>query len=386
MKVSLIGCPFQTSYGYYIQRLAQALGAQAQVRWIASNCGCGDPVERERKFITDDCSYFEWPVVEDYRSADPLRRKVRFFLRHALNSVRARRYEARVEPDNDIEHFQQTLNAYGSDVAMRWLGLRSRSRRVITVHELDEEQRERPQWFARYNLADAVLVHDRRLGAQLESHGVDPWRIHLVRHGAHIPDGDPLPRAQRQGLVFYGGHKPMVGKGLDVLMQAYAAFVAAVGPQTAPRLLIHGHYGLRTPPQGLALAERFGVAEHIDWLNQIDMEEMESLYAGAWACVLPYSGSFAGLPASTAAARGLPVIGTRMSGIPEHLDEHLLAVEPHDADALAHALLQLHGDQVLWARLSRDSAAHARRELSWQTVAADTAELYAQLQVPMSAA
>ncbi len=379
MKVAMIGCPFQTSYGYYIQHLGQALANRAEVQWIASNCGCGDPVERERKFITDACTYFEWPVIEDYRSADPLKRKARFFVRHAFNAVRARKYEGRVQADTDIEHFQQTLNAYGSDVAFRWLGLRGQSRRAITVHELDGEQLERPQQSRRYNLADAVLVHDRRVGAQLEALGVDPARIHLVRHGAHIPDAEPGPLSQRRNLVFYGGHKPAVGKGLDTLLQAFAILVAAPGSEPAPRLRIHGHYGFRAPPQGMALAERFGVADRVDWLNQISMEEMERLYSESWACILPYSGSFAGLPASTAAAQGLPVIATRRAGIPEHLDHHFLAIEPGDAEGLALSLRRLHDEPGLWERLSHGSREHAQRELAWREVAAVTASVYERM-------
>ena len=379
MKIVIIGCPFQTSYGYYIQRLRGALAAAGDVQWVAANCGCGDPEERERRFITDDCTYFEWPVIDDYRSADDWRRRARFIVRHSYNAVRARKYESRLAYDASIEHFQQTLHAYGSDVVFRWLGLRSAARRVVTVHELDEEQLERPESNQRYNLADAVLVHDRALGARLEALGVQATRIHLVRHGAHIPTQPPRPRAERRDIVFYGGHKPMSGKGIDVLLRAYATFRANLDQRTAPRLLVHGHYGWRTPPQVEQLARELGIGEHVEWLNQIDMDQIERLYEWAWLCVLPFSGSFAGLPAATAAARGLPVIATSLAGIPEHLDQHFHSVQPGDVDGLAQAMRQLYDRADLWDELSLGSYEHACRELSWQAVAARTGAVYEQL-------
>lgn len=378
MKIALIGCPFQTSYGYYIQRLGDALRAKAQVQWVAANCGCGDPVERERRFVTRDCTYFEWPVIESYRSSHPLRRKARFFVLHAYNEVRARKFAARVPQDVTVEHFQQTLNGYGADVAFRWLGLRGASRRVVTVHEIDPEQRERPEANLRYNMADAVLVHDHRLGAELVELGVDAQRIHLVLHGAKLPAQRPMQH-ERRDIVFYGGHKLLSGKGLDVMLQAFAALRAEHAAPDGPRLLVHGHYGFRTPPQAEQLAREMGVADHVEWLNQIDMDQMEQLYETAWACVLPFSGSFAGLPAATAAARGAPVIGTRLAGIPEHLDRHFLAVEPGDAVGLADALRHLRDNPDAWEELSRGAYEHASRELSWTAVAARTEALYGQI-------
>lgn len=376
MDVSLIGCPFQTSYGSYIQRLGQALGRELSVQWVGSNCGCGDPVERERRFIDGVDRYFEWPVIEDFRSADPLRRKLRFAVRHAVNAVRARKFDAQVAPGTAIEHFQQTLHAYGSDVVFQWLAQPGMARRVVTVHELDAEQLERPAMNLHYNQADALLVHDSALGLRLQGLGVQAQRIHLVRHGALVPEAPPRGLAERRDIVFYAGHKPMQGKGLEPVLRAHAALCRGAAPGDAPRLLVHGHYGTQEPPQALELAGRLGVPSHVEWLNQISIEDMEALYARAWVCVLPYSGSFAGLPAATAAAHGLPVIGTRLAGLPEHLGEHMFTVPADDADALLHALQRLRDEPARWLELSRGAREHARRELAWPVVAARTRQVY----------
>ena len=62
MKIAIIGCPFRTTYGYYVEFPQTNLESSgSQVSWIASNCGCGDPIEIARDFQTKDLVYFEVP-------------------------------------------------------------------------------------------------------------------------------------------------------------------------------------------------------------------------------------------------------------------------------------------------------------------------------------
>ncbi len=46
MQLSLIACPFKTSYGAASESLIKALEKKtaSKVQWVASNCGCGDDV------------------------------------------------------------------------------------------------------------------------------------------------------------------------------------------------------------------------------------------------------------------------------------------------------------------------------------------------------
>jgi glycosyltransferase involved in cell wall biosynthesis len=63
-------------------------------------------------------------------------------------------------------------------------------------------------------------------------------------------------------------------------------------------------------------------------------------------------------------AMGVPVVSTRISGIPELIEdgEHGLLVEPRDPDALANALRRVIDDDELHARL----AAAGRRRICEQ--------------------
>ncbi len=375
MRISYIGCPFKTSYGTYIHSLKRAVEARTgtPIAWVASNCGCGDPIETSRQFEARECKYFEMPHVGDYQSQAPLKRWLRNRVRYYSYYFRARKYEQLSRP-TELVHLQQTLNAYGSAAAFQWLQMPSAAAKVITVHELDPFQTRHPHMNALYNRADAIIAHCREMKEKLISLGVQRERIYVVPHGVDLPSRSA--DRPREGILFYGGHKLMSGKGIETLFKALALLRQRLGA-TTPRLTIHGHYGTHTPEPALALAREHGVSDLIVWLNQLSEEESVKLYSTAALLVLPYTSSFAGLPAGLAAAQGVPVIGTRFAGIPDHLGENFLSVEPDNAQQLADRMEAVLGDGRLRTELAEKLRRHAAERLGWDNVADRTLEVYA---------
>lgn len=376
MNIAMIGCPFRTSYGAYIKSLSEAIERRtgSKVEWIGSNCGCDDPVERSRAFQSSDIDYFELPIIGESASPHPLKR----WLRNSANDldcmIRARRFMGR-HRTAQVVHFQQVLNAYGSNVVFRWLQQPSAAARFITVHELDTYQMEHLATNPIYNRADGVLVHCHELKERMTELGVHAERIHVIRHGVEIPA--EIAEQPRRDLVFYGGHKLLTGKGIEVLFEALSLVTQTFGGD-APRLKIHGHYGTTVPREAMTLAESFGVAEQIDWLNQISMDEIVHAYKQSQICVLPYTGSFAGLPCAIAAAHGLPVIATRKAGIPEHLGELAFWIEERNPKQLADMIAQLLRRADVRAERGAALRCHARDFLGWDVIARDTVEIYQQ--------
>jgi glycosyltransferase involved in cell wall biosynthesis len=376
MNIAMIGCPFRTSYGAYIGSLSRAIErvSGSKVDWIASNCGCNDPVERSRSFQATELDYFELPIIGESQSPNPVKRWLRNSANDVDCSLRARRFVERHRKAH-VVHFQQVLNAYGSNVAFRWLQEPAAYAKFVTVHELDAYQTQHRDANLTYNQADGVLVHASELKEQMVGLGVHADLIHVIRHGVDVP-AEP-PTLPRHDLIFYGGHKLMTGKGLDTLLEAMALLVRALGAD-APRLKIHGHYGTSVPEEALALARSFGVADRIDWLNQISVEEIADAYRRSLVCILPYTGSFAGLPAGIAAANGLPVIGTRNAGIPEHLGDLVFWIEERNPRRLAETIALLLGKAEV--RVERGAAlrSHAMKVLGWDVIARQTVDIYEQ--------
>ncbi len=374
MQVTLIACPFKTSYGPASESLKKALEKKTgkAVEWVASNCGCGDDVEINRQFQMQGCKYFDMISISDYPTPKRWKLWLKLKLRKIVYYFRARKYR-KLSAGAEVVDFQQTLNAYGSTVLFHWLNQRSQAARVVTIHELDRHQLASPESNKIYNKADAIIVQQGAMKEQLIGLGVDPGKIEIVPHGTDLPIIDE--NQAREGIIFYGGHHPLQGKGLHAVFKAVALLKTRLGPK-APKLKVHGYFS----PEDLAavkeLAAQLGLENDIAWLNQIPMPEVFHQYRSSLLCVLPFMGSFAGLAAATAAAVELPVIATKNAGIPEHIGENGVWIDNDNTEAIVKQVERLLGCEELRRDLSSRLRKRAEQYLSWDVVADKTLAVY----------
>ncbi len=377
MKITMIGCPFETSYGYYAESLKEAMERRtgAPIEWLASNCGCGDPAESDHRFAIRCSNYFELPHLHNYALV-PGGREWQHWVRarasHMSYALRSRRYSS-LSRGAELVHFQQILNAYGFSVVYHWLNLPSEAARVVTVHELDAYELEFPEKTAVYNRADAIHVHSEEMKHELVERHVQAEKIHVVPQGAVVSDF--VEDRPRDGIVFYGGHHLLTGKGLPTLFEAQSILKQRLGAK-APVLRVHGHYPPQLLERAKPIAQQFGVADQVEWLPELPMDRMAQLYRSSRVCVLPYTGSFAGLPASMAAANGLPVVATRRAGIPDHLGDCGIWIEENNPTQLADRVTELLDDAALWQRTSARLRQRAKEYLSMDVIAERMLALY----------
>ena len=93
--------------------------------------------------------------------------------------------------------------------------------------------------------------------------------------------------------------------------------------------------------------------------------------------MLPYTGSFAGLPAATAAACALPVICTRKAGLPDHLGDTGIWIQEDDSTQLANRIMELLANEGLQCEVGAHLLRRAQRYLSWDVIAERTLHVYA---------
>lgn len=99
--------------------------------------------------------------------------------------------------------------------------------------------------------------------------------------------------------------------------------------------------------------------------------------AGSGAFVLPSLGEGLGIVLIEAQALGIPVVGTRVGGIPDVIEDGRtgLLVPPRDPKAIADAVLRLFTEQGLAERLAAGAAARLPR-FDWDRIVEDYAGLY----------
>ena len=376
MRITLICCPFKTSFGSYGSSLRAAIEKKTgnTVQWVASNCGCGTPMAVSRQFLMpkQQYDYFEMPIPGDFVSAKAWKRRLRAAARTVLLYFRARRYASSAK-NAEVVHFQQILNAYGAKAVFHWLKQPSNATRIVTVHELDPDQLDFPERNKTYNLADGIIVHCDEMRQHLVRLNVQEEKIHVVLNGTNMPTA--LPDNQREGIVFYGGHFLMHNKGVGTLFKAMSIIHQQMGGN-APTLSIHGHYGPPEVEEATRLARENGVAHKVVWLDELSDEDMVALYQRSLVCVLPYTGSFAGLPASLAAACQLPVVCTRKAGLPDHLGEGGVWVDENNYEQLAERIVELLSNDRLRQEVGARLLKRAQEHLSWDVIADRTLKIY----------
>jgi glycosyltransferase involved in cell wall biosynthesis len=103
----------------------------------------------------------------------------------------------------------------------------------------------------------------------------------------------------------------------------------------------------------ISLSKELGVHSNFCFLGWIPHEDLVNLYSQTDIFVMPSLTEAFGVTFLEAMACGVPVIGTRVGGIPEIIQHGYngLLVEPNNSDDLADAIIQLLSDSELRKQL-----------------------------------
>ncbi len=198
-----------------------------------------------------------------------------------------------------------------------------------------------------------VIAISEFVRSQMIRDGYDPATIDLL----HLPIRHITPAARADGgrpRVLYAG-RLATEKGVGWLLRAMARTTADVVLDVA---------GTGDAEAELrALVADLGLGGRVTFLGWVDEAGVDRLMAGTRAAVFPslWHEPF-GLVAVEAMAHGVPVIGSRVGGIPETVrDGHNgLLVDANDVPGLAAAIDRLAADPALATRLGaagqRDAA------------------------------
>lgn len=206
---------------------------------------------------------------------------------------------------------------------------------------------------------DAIIANSQyTYKAIQQAYGLDSRRmfkcpkaidLSLFNEVSHI---DPLGE-----LVLFVGSN-MQRKGLRTLIQA-APRVLSVRPKV--RFIIVGRDA--NLPRIRSLCHQLGVAEHFEFAGLVAHAELLNLYRQARLLVMPSLMEAFGMVFLEAMASGIPVIGSKVGGIPELIQhqENGLLVEADNPSELAVTLLAVLSDPELAARIGAHGQRTAQR-------------------------
>jgi glycosyltransferase involved in cell wall biosynthesis len=208
--------------------------------------------------------------------------------------------------------------------------------------------------------------------------GIVPPGVDLARFNPQVMVADELAASYsgRRVILFVGSlNLSQRHKGLDLLISAFAR-VNSESPDVS--LLVVGQGD--GADQYKAMAEAAGVAGGVNFAGYIPDNKLAQYYKLATIFSMPSTDRSEGfgMVYAEAGAVGIPVVGTRIGGVPYSVrhGETGLLVEPRSADALYLGLRALLDDDALARRLGDAGAARARAEFDWGPLAERTSEIF----------
>jgi glycosyltransferase involved in cell wall biosynthesis len=268
------------------------------------------------------------------------------------------------------QHVPRIATRLGCDV-VHSLGstapLWGRFRRVTTIHDLNYKLAPEAHFGIRglgmrvlvpaaARRSHRIVVDANSTRDDLRTHlRVDPAKVDVIPLGVAIPAR--VERRPDRMVLCVGAKRPH--------KNAVAVVEALAGSDL--RLVVTGY---RSPYDDVLRdrAAALGVALELpDWVENLD-----DLYARAGVVVVPSLYEGFGLPVLEAMARGVPVVSSNRSSLPEVAGDAALLVDPEDRRALRTAIDQALADGD---RLSAAGRERAER-FTWERTAQLTVETY----------
>lgn len=313
-------------------------------------------------------------------------------------------------PAADLVHCHTWYTHLGGLVIGRAYGMPL----VVTVHSLEplrpwkREQLgtgyEASAWVEREALeqADAVIaVSEGSRQDVLDHFRVDPSRIHVVHNGIDVVAFAPDPGRDMLARHGIDGNQPYVlfvgritrQKGIMTLVNAIPhldariAVVMAAGQADTPDLAAEFE-------TGVAKARAAAPTRAIHWIPEmLDRRSLRQLYTNAAVFACPSVYEPFGITNLEAMACGVPVVATRVGGIPEVVvdgrtgtlvdvppassgDGGPIDGDPAVAEALAAAINELVADPARRAAMGEAGRQRAVEQFSWAEVARRTLAVY----------
>jgi len=219
----------------------------------------------------------------------------------------------------------------------------------------------------RSDLIIAVSAFTARQVEQLL--GVEPSKIRVVQHGVRpvAPLGRPAPRERI--ILSVGAIQRR--KNTVRLIEAFEQL------DTDWKLILAGSSGFDSQT-ALERIEASPRKQDIQLLGYVPDSQLEELYRRAAILAFPSLDEGFGMPVLDAMARGVPVLTSNVSAMPEVAGDAALLIDPSDIASLTEGLRRLTADTALREKLARAGLARAQG-FSWEKSVEATWRVYGEL-------
>jgi glycosyltransferase involved in cell wall biosynthesis len=218
----------------------------------------------------------------------------------------------------------------------------------------------------RSDLIIAVSAFTARQVEQLLD--VEPSRIRVIHHGVR-PVAQTGPAEREQIILSVGAIQRR--KNTTRLVEAFEQL------DSGWKLVLAGSCGFESQ-ETLERIARSPRKHDIQVPGYVTAPELEKLYRRAAIFAFPSLDEGFGMPILDAMARGVPVLSSNVSAMPEVAGDAGLLVDPRDVASIADGLRRLTADSALRDTLVRAGIARAK-DFTWETAVEATGKVYQEM-------
>jgi glycosyltransferase involved in cell wall biosynthesis len=236
------------------------------------------------------------------------------------------------------------------------------------------------RWITRHALAraGAITATGLRLAEATLPYVPEGKPVAVIPYGVDLELFAPQNGAATEGRVLTVGSVCRLSpeKGLDSLLRA-VAMLRERGVDL--RVVLAGDGPEREAL--VRLATEVNISEHVEFLGDVPHEGVPDVLRGLDIFAMPSTWEGFGVSAIEASAMRLPVVASRIHGIPDVVldGETGILVPPADPAALADVIEGLAAQPELRARMGAAGRTFVEREYRWQDNAALMERLYADM-------
>lgn len=353
MKIVIITGDPRAGLAHYTSQLALALSADHTVTVLTPR----GPIEEYLK------GHVEYQILDHPR---------RMLSPKLFKFYQVAKLVKRIDPD--VVHIQSVPP---------WVGLALPFLRrypvVITVHDPEIHPGAHGYYILRVanwymvRRADRLIVHGEFLKGILVRQGLAKNKIEVIPHGDYsfFRRWQKAGVARENAILFFG--RITKYKGLEYLFRA-APMLIKQFPDI--RIIIAGRNGLGEFEELAKYRDNFEI--HNEYVSD---EKVAELFQRVKVVVLPYIQASQSGVVCIAYAFKVPVVATNVGAIPEVIDDGITGylIPPKNTGALSRAVTDLLSDEERRIRMGENAYIKMKRELSWESVAKKTSQVYAHL-------
>jgi glycosyltransferase involved in cell wall biosynthesis len=238
------------------------------------------------------------------------------------------------------------------------------------------------------NRSDALIAVSKYTVDELtELYGIDEKKIHVIYNGVDVQkfkprsNRDELRREfgleEENKIVLFVGrlyHR----KGLELLLRSIPSVLQEFSDV---KFVISGK-GFKQKEESLRnLAKQLDIENHVTFMGYVPDEKLPNLYSASDIFVLPAIYENFPFAILEAQATGLPVISTKVGGIPEFLvdNENGFLIDAGDSAQLTQRVLALLQDPKLAKEMGMRGRKLIEEKFSWRLITSQVIDLYHKL-------